>query len=177
MSNNHEDEEIHKKLQNLFSNLEKAIGKPLDSIFDSLDTNASDEALLDEFLVKSFEEKKKKVAKDLNQIEIATIMLLSGYLIDPKLKNHSSSNMLKAVASIRGIEAFAEDMRENGMEVSFDQVAEAVDNVMSYIIEFGLASVHHGMMTMGVDCTPPKSRKQNFGDIGIEDPFKDSPEA
>lgn len=162
------------KVNSLFKRLEKALGKSLNSIFDSMNTEASDKDLMDEFLVKTFNEKKMKVAKEFTQIEIAVTMLLSGYLIDPKLHGISSFQMIAALRETKGIEAFAGDMRENGMEVSFDQVAEAIDTVMSYLVEFGLASLHHGLMLADVDCAPPKARNTQFEDLGIEDPFKEN---
>ena len=166
-----------KEVNDLFKRLEKAIGKSLNGLFESLNPESSDKDLMDDFLVKTFDEKKKKVAKDFSSIEIAVVMLLSGYLIDPKLRDHSSFAMMSAISSHKGIQAFTQDMRENGIEASFDQVAEALDNVMSFIVEFGLASVNHGLMIADVDCAPPKSRNRQFEDLGIEDPFKDSPEA
>lgn len=170
MTEDNNDEAIN----DLFKRLEKAIGKSLNGIFDSLNSEASDKDLLDEFLLKTFEEKKKKVAKDFTQIEIAVVMLLSGYLVDPKLRDHSTFTLMSAISSPKGVEYFVTDMRANGMEVSHEQVAEAVDNVMSYVVEFGVASVHHGLMIAEVDCAPPKARNTQFEDLGIEDPFKEN---
>ena len=104
-------------------------------------------------------------------------MLASGYLLDPKLKEHSTFSLLQGIFTTRGIDLIMADMRDNGMEVSFDQVHEAMDRVFSFVMEFGISSIHKGLLKAGVDCSPPKSNKLNFGDIGIEDPFKDSPEA
>lgn len=170
MTEDNNDEAIN----DLFKRLEKAIGKSLNGIFDSLNPESTDKDLMDEFLVKTFNEKKLKVAKDLTQADIAVTMLLSGYLIDPKLKNLPSLAVMSSLTTPKGIAAFVADMRENGMEVSHEQVAEALSNVLSYIIEFGLASVHHGLMMADVDCAPPKVRDKNFEDLGIEDPFKEN---
>lgn len=161
-------------INELFKRLEKAIGKSLNGIFDSLNHESSDKDLLGEFLLKTFEEKKKKVAKDFSQIEVAVMMLLSGYLVDPRLREVSPFRMMASLQESKAVEAFVGDMRSNGMEVSFDQVAEAIDNVMSYVVEFGVASVHHGLLIAEVDCAPPKARNTQFEDLGIEDPFKEN---
>lgn len=170
MTENNNDEAI----DDLFKRLEKAIGMPLSDLFNNMNPQASDRELMDDFLTKTFNQKKKKVAKDFTQIEVAAAMLLSGYLIDPRLKEISSFSLLTSLSESKGIEAFASDMRANGMEVSFDQVAEAIDTVMSYVVEFGLASVQQGLMTADVDCAPPKARNRHFEDLGIEDPFKEN---
>ena len=171
------DEDFNEALENLFSKLNKAIGGSLDRIMDSLDPKASNEDLIGEFLKKTFQAKTDKVAKDFNKTEIGVIMLLSGYLLDPGMKEISSYSLFRAVGEVKGIEAIMADMRSNGVEVTYEQVAEAIDSVMSYVIEFGLASLHQGLLSQGIDCSPPKADKTGFGDIGIEDPFKDSPEA
>ena len=170
MSEDNNDEATN----DLFKRLEKAIGKSLNSIFNSLNPESTDKEIMDEFLVKTFNEKKLKVALDFTQIDIAVTMLLSGYLIEPKLREMPSFAIINALSTPKAIGAFVADMRENGMEVSHEQVAEALSNVMSYIIEFGLASVHHGLMMADVDCAPPKARDRNFEDLGIEDPFKEN---
>lgn len=161
----------------LFRRLEKAIGKPLDILFDSLRDGACEKEVMEDFLMKTFEEKKKKVASELSQTEIAVVMLLSGYLIEPKLKDRSTFEIVNSLGHVEGVEAFAADMRANGLEVTFDQVAIAITNVISHIMQFGLASLHHGLMVGDVDCSPPRTRDKNFEDLGIEDPFKDSPES
>lgn len=171
------DEDFNEALESLFSKLNKAIGGSLDHILDSLDAKASDQELMNEFLNKTFQAKTDKVAKNFNKTEIGVIMLLSGYLLDPGLKEISSYGVFRAMGEVKGIEAIMGDMRSNGVEVTYDQVAEAIDNVMSYIVEFGIASLHQGLLSQGIDCSPPKSDKTGFSDIGIEDPFKDSPEA
>ena len=171
------DEDFNEALENLFFKLNKAIGGSLDRIMDSLDPKASNEDLIGEFLKKTFQAKTDKVAKDFNKTEIGVIMLLSGYLLDPGMKEISSYSLFRAVGEVKGIEAIMADMRSNGVEVTYEQVAEAIDSVMSYVIEFGLASLHQGLLSQGIDCSPPKADKTGFGDIGIEDPFKDSPEA
>lgn len=163
-----------KAITDLFKRLEKAIGKSLNGIFASLNPESSDKGMMEEFLLKTFNEKKKKVSEDFNQVEIAATMLLSGYLIDPRLRDLSSFQMMASLRETKAIEAFAADMRENGMEVSFDQVAEAIDNVMSYVVEFGLASLHQGFMMANIDCAPPKARNKHFEDLGIQDPFKEN---
>ena len=171
------DEDFNKEIESLFSKLNKAVGGSLDSILDSLNPKASDADLMNEFLKRTFQAKTDKVAKDFNKTEIGVIMLLSGYLLDPSLKEISSYSLFRAMGEVKGIEAIMADMRSNGVEVTYDQVAEAIDNVMSYIVEFGIASLHQGLLSQGIDCSPPKADKSDFGDIGIEDPFKDSPEA
>lgn len=174
---NPDDEAFEKELESLFSNLNKAVGGSLDRILESLNMKSSDQDLMGEFLKKTFEAKTNKVAKDFNKTEIGVIMLLSGYLLDPTFKELSSYSLFRAVGETKGVEAIMADMRSNGVEVTYDQVAQAIDSVMSYVIEFGVASLHQGLLTQGIDCSPPKASKLDFGDIGIEDPFKDSPEA
>ena len=173
----HNDEDFKEALESLFSKLNKAIGGSLDSIMDSLNPKSSGQELINEFLKKTFQAKTDKVAKDFNKIEIAVIMLVSGYLLDPGMKELSSFSLIRAFGEVKGIEAVMGDMRSNGVEATYDQVAEAIDSVMSYVVEFGIASLHQGLLSQGIDCSPPKADKSGFGDIGIEDPFKDSPEA
>lgn len=136
-----------------------------------------DEQLVNQLITQVLSVREETVARNLTTIDIGIVMIASGYLLDPNLKEHSTFSLLQGIFTKRGIDLIMADMRENGMEVSFDQVHMAMDKVFSFVMEFGLSSLHKGMIKAGVDCSPPNSNNLNFGDIGIEDPFKDSPEA
>lgn len=170
MTEDNNDEAVN----DLFKRLEKAIGNSLNGIFDSLNPEASEKAMMGEFVAKTFDAKKRKVAEDFNQVDVAVAMLLAGYILSPALKGISSFDVMVSLREVKAVEAFVADMRSNGMEVSFDQVAEAIDKVMSYVVEFGLAAIQHGFMLADVDCAPPKARNRKFEDLGIEDPFKEN---
>lgn len=154
--------------------IQNDLEKMMSFIKDVSESKLMDDQFVSNLVASIMAAREENVAKSFNSIEIGVIMLTSGYLLDPKLKGHSTFTLLQGIFSKKGIDFIVLDMRENGMEVSFDQVHEAMDKVFSYVLEFGLASLHKGMLTAGVDCSPPASKKLNFEDMGIKDPFKEN---
>lgn len=147
------------------------------SFFTDLVKGMTDDDTMEKLVSQIFSEQRTNIASKFDEIDVAVIMLLSGYLLEQGLKDLTTLQIIQAVNSAKGVSMLALDMRDNGLEVTNDQVWDSVSKVLSTVLEFGFAACHQGLLAAGVDCAPPKANKGNFGDIGIEDPFKDSPEA
>ena len=132
---------------------------------------------LGRMLSKITQERFLEEAKSLSNIGVGVLMVMTDYLIDPKLQEKSILLILSTLLERDGINAVVSDLRSNAVEATFDQVYKELLEIVDFCLLNGLAGLQAALTGSGRDVSPPKSSKLDFDDIGIENPFKDSPEA
>ena len=119
----------------------------------------------------------EKSAKALNQLETGVFMIMSSYLIDPKAQEIPALELISLVINKKGQDALIGDLRENGIEATPEEVSEALIKLLSLCIESGMATMSIALQSCGNEfIAPPGKQPFDIGELGIEDPFKDSPE-
>jgi hypothetical protein len=120
----------------------------------------------------------ERSAKEMSQIEIGLLMLIAGYLSDPSLGDKSIAEIVAAISETpQGLEIITKALRGNGVETTDLEVMSELDKLLSRVLATGINAMLLACADQGIDVTPPCSSDKKFGDIGIEDPFKDSPQA
>jgi len=116
--------------------------------------------------------------REMSQIEIGLLMLISGYLTEPSLRDKSTAQIVTAITETpQGLAMVTKALRDNGVETTDLEVTAELDVLISRLLTIGINRALMACAQYDIDVTPPCSSKKKFGDIGIEDPFKDSPQA
>lgn len=166
--------DFESRIDSLFSELSDALNSAKKREGNSMKSTSE---CLGKMLSKITQERFLEEARSLSNIGIGVLMVVTGYLIDPKLQEKSTLMILSSFLERNGINALVSDLRSNGVEATFDQVYTELLGIIDFCLLNGLAGLQAALTGSGRDVSPPKSSKLDFDDIGIENPFKDSPEA
>ena len=120
----------------------------------------------------------ERAAKVMSQVETGVFMIMSSYFLSSEFENRNALNIITAMLSGQGKETLYNDLRENGVEATREQVDNAIVNVLSFMIESGMATLSIALQDSGNKFTlPPGKQSFNIEDLGIENPFKKNDES
>lgn len=120
----------------------------------------------------------ERAAKVMTQVETGVFMIMSSYFLSTEFENRNALNIITGMLSGQGKETLYKDLRENGVEATREQVDDAIVNVLSFMIESGMATLSIALQDSGNKFTlPPGKQSFNIEDLGIENPFKKNDEA
>jgi hypothetical protein len=120
----------------------------------------------------------EKAADAMSQIETGIFMLMSSYFLNPELEKTNALQIITRMISAEGKDFLYRDIRDNGVEATRDQVDDAIMNVLSFMLESGMATLSIALQGSKNDfVVPPGKQDFNIEDLGIEDPFKNNDKA
>jgi len=120
----------------------------------------------------------ERAAKVMSQVETGVFMIMSSYFLSSEFENRNALNIITGMLSGQGKETLYNDLRENGVEATREQVDAAIVNVLSFMIESGMATLSIALQDSGNKFTlPPGKQSFNIEDLGIENPFKKNDES
>jgi hypothetical protein len=120
----------------------------------------------------------ERAAKVMSQVETGVFMIMSSYFLSSEFENRNALNIITGMLSGQGKETLYNDLRENGVEATREQVDNAIVNVLSFMIESGMATLSIALQDSGNKFTlPPGKQSFNIEDLGIENPFKKNDES
>jgi len=120
----------------------------------------------------------ERAAKVMSQVETGVFMIMSSYFLSTEFENRNALNIITGMLSGQGKETLYNDLRENGVEATREQVDNAIVNVLSFMIESGMATLSIALQDSGNKFTlPPGKQSFNIEDLGIENPFKKNDES
>ena len=120
----------------------------------------------------------ERAAKVMSQVETGVFMIMSSYFLSSEFENRNALNIITGMLSGQGKETLYNDLRENGVEATREQVDAAIVNVLSFMIESGMATLSIALQgSENTFIVPPGKQGFDIEDLGIEDPFKKNDES
>ena len=120
----------------------------------------------------------EKAADAMSQVETGIFMIMSGYFLNPEFEKTNALQIITGMLSAEGKDILYKDIRDNGVEATRDQVDDAIMNVLSFMLESGMATLSIALQDSGNKFTlPPGKQSFNIEDLGIENPFKKNDES
>ena len=120
----------------------------------------------------------EKAADAMSQIETGIFMIMSGYFLNPEFEKTNALKIITGMLSGEGKEILYKDLRDNGVEATRGQVDDAIVNVLSFMIESGMATLSIALQgSENTFIVPPSKQGFDIEDLGIEDPFKKNDES
>ena len=120
----------------------------------------------------------EKAADSMSQVETGVFMIMSGYFLNPEFEKTNALQIITGMLSAEGKDILYKDIRDNGVEATREEVDKAIINVLSFMIESGMATLSIALQGSGNKfTTPPGKQSFNIEDLGIKNPFKKNDEA
>jgi len=120
----------------------------------------------------------EKAADAMSQVETGIFMIMSGYFLNPEFEKTNALQIITGILSGEGKEVLYEDLRNNGVEATRNQVDDAIVNVLSFMLESGMATLSIALQGSENEfILPPGKQDFDIEDLGIEDPFKKNNES
>ena len=115
----------------------------------------------------------ERAAKVMTQVETGVFMIMSSYFLSSEFEDRNALNIITGMLSGEGKEVLYQDLRDNGVEATRGQVDDAIVNVLSFMLESGMATLSIALQDSGNKFTfPPGKQSFNIEDLGIKNPFK-----
>jgi len=120
----------------------------------------------------------EKAADAMSQVETGIFMIMSGYFLNPEFEKTNALQIITGMLSAEGKDILYKDIRDNGVEATREQVDDAIMNVLSFMLESGMATLSIALQGSENDfIVPPIKQGFDIEDLGIQDPFKKNDES
>ena len=120
----------------------------------------------------------EKAADAMSQVETGIFMIMSGYFLNPEFEKTNALQIITGMLSAEGKDILYKDIRDNGVEATRDEVDDAIMNVLSFMLESGMATLSIALQGSEKDfIVPPLKQGFDIEDLGIQDPFKKNDES
>ena len=120
----------------------------------------------------------EKAADAMSQVETGIFMIMSGYFLNPEFEKTNALQIITGMLSAEGKDILYKDIRDNGVEATRDEVDDAIMNVLSFMLESGMATLSIALQGSENDfIVPPIKQGFDIEDLGIQDPFKKNDES
>jgi hypothetical protein len=120
----------------------------------------------------------EKAADAMSQVETGIFMIMSGYFLNPEFEKTNALQIITGMLSAEGKDILYKDIRDNGVEATREEVDDAIMNVLSFMLESGMATLSIALQGSENDfIVPPIKQGFDIEDLGIQDPFKKNDES
>jgi len=120
----------------------------------------------------------ERAADAMSQVETGIFMIMSGYFLNPEFEKTNALQIITGMLSAEGKDILYKDIRDNGVEATREQVDDAIMNVLSFMLESGMATLSIALQGSENDfIVPPIKQGFDIEDLGIQDPFKKNDES
>ena len=120
----------------------------------------------------------EKAADSMSQVETGVFMIMSGYFLNPEFEKTNALSIITGMISGDGKDILYKDLRDNGVEATREEVDKAIINVLSFMIESGMATLSIALQgSENTFIVPPGKQDFDIEDLGIQDPFKKNDES
>jgi len=120
----------------------------------------------------------EKAADAMSQVETGIFMIMSGYFLNPEFEKTNALQIITGMLSAEGKDILYKDIRDNGVEATRDEVDDAIMNVLSFMLESGMATLSIALQgSENGFIVPPIKQGFDIEDLGIENPFKKNDES